>query len=533
LTSVEQSLVEYVGRGQQLNLAAEGEAVDEAAMRLWGESRACRATVIRNILRGRLVADPDPHGLRLRGAKITGRLDLRNLITNVHLELADCLLEEGVLARDARLGSVVLTGCQLEHSTEPPLDCTRLTCSVLFLDGARIIGHANDGAVRLNGAYIGGPFNCMGAELDNDSGPALNADYMRVGQSMPLCRGFTATGSGDGGAVSLIGAHIGFLDCSGAKLHNDSGAALNAANLQVDQDVLLCDDFSVTGSGDGGAVNLIGAHIGGQLNCIGAKLHNGSGPALYADSLQVEQHMFLCDEFAATGGGEGVTVDLTDARVVGKFEFAPARLEHKVDSHRLAVDGLTYAGVPERISPEGWRELLRHGTPDYAAQPYQQLAAGYRGRGDDRQARQTLMAQRDDQLTRADTSRPERWWGWITKITLGYGYQPWRALLFLTAVVAVSCVLAVTLGAHGALAQTSTKATPDRSCTVVQQVSVGLELNLPAGTSEAVQVNCNLSKDSASATAAWLTAIGWVLRLLAWVFAALFIAGFTSAVRKT
>jgi hypothetical protein len=39
--------------------------------------------------------------------------------------------------------------------------------------------------------------------------------------------------------------------------------------------------------------------------------------------------------------------------------------------------------------------------------------------------------------------------------------------------------------------------------------------------------------DSASATAAWLNAAGWVLRLAAWVFAALFIAGFTTAVRKT
>jgi hypothetical protein len=29
--------------------------------------------VIRDILRGRLAADPDPHGLRLRGVRITGR----------------------------------------------------------------------------------------------------------------------------------------------------------------------------------------------------------------------------------------------------------------------------------------------------------------------------------------------------------------------------------------------------------------------------------------------------------------------------
>ena len=142
------------------------------------------------------------------------------------------------------------------------------------------------------------------------------------------------------------------------------------------------------------------------------------------------------------------------------------------------------------------------------------------------------MAQRDDQLARAHTRWPERLWGWITKKTLGYGYQPWRALLFLVAVVMVSCVLAWSLGSHGALAQTSETATPGRSCTVVQQVSVGLDLNLPVGTTMA-RSDCDLTTDSASATAAWLTTVGWVLRVLAWVFAALFIAGFTSAVRKT
>lgn len=96
----------------------------------------------------------------------------------------------------------------------------------------------------------------------------------------------------------------------------------------------------------------------------------------------------------------------------------------------------------------------------------------------------------------------------------------------------VSCTLAVVLGAHGALAQTSKTATPGRSCTVIQQVSVGLDLNLPVGTSVA-RASCDLTTDPASTTGAWLTALGWVLRVLAWVFAALFIAGFTGAVRKT
>jgi len=590
LSPLEQSLVEHVGRGELLDLAADGEVVDEAAMRSWGDSRTCRASVIRDILRGRLAADPDPHGLRLRGVRITGRLDLENLVTDVSLELKDCLLEEGLNGRDARLAVVVLAGCQIEHPGEPPLDLARVTCSVLGLDRARVNGHTDTdvGAVNLLGAHIGGNLVCDGAQLRNDSAPALLADGLRLGRDMFLRDRFTATGAGEGGAVRLTGAHIGgSLLFNGATLRNDSGPALVAYGLQVGQSVFLRSGFTATGAGERGAVRLPGARIGGSLECDGAQLRNDSGPALYADRLQVDQSMFvrygftatgssgygtvylvgahigghldctkadlrndcgpalaayslqvgqgmyLGGEFTATGAGEGVAVDLTDAQAGGKFVFAPARLAHKSDPHqRLAVDGLTYAGVPDTELAEGWLELLRDGTPCYAAQPYQQLAAGYRARGDDRQARQTLMAQRDDQLARTGTRWPERLWGRITKVTLGYGYQPWRALLFLAAVVLASCVLAVALGAHGALAQTNKTATPGQPCPLIQQVSVGLDLNLPVGTSLA-RAGCDLTKNAASATAAWLSAVGWVLQLLAWVFAALFIAGFTSAVRKT
>ena len=696
LTPVEKSLVEHVYRGEWLDLTASGEVADEAAMRSWGDDRTCRAAVIRDILRGRLAPDPDPHGLRLRGARISGQLDLESLSTDVNLELRDCLLEDGVLARDARLAWVGLAGCRAEKSSGPPLDAVRLTCSGLDLTRARIIGHAelgavrllgariggdlgcsgaelaNDsgpalfadglqvdqgmaltdgftatgsgelGAVRLNGAHIGGILDCSGvklrndsgpalaagrlqvdqslhlrsgftatgsgergavhllgahiggqldcsnaklrndsgpalaadglradedlylrggfaaigsgelgavrllgariggqldcsdAELRNDSGPALTADGLRVDQDMFLTGGFTATGSGERGAVRLLGAHIGGqLDCSDAKLRNDSGPALTANGLRVDQGMFLTGGFTATGSGERGAVRLLGAHIGGQLDCSGTELRNDSGPALAADGLQVDQSLLLGGGFTATGGGADVALALTGARVAGTLYFDPVRLEHVADPHwRLELDGLTYPGVPKQISARGWLDLLRDGTPIYAAQPYQQLAAGYRALGDERQAREILMAQRDDELARGDTRWTERLWARITKITLGYGYQPWRALLFLVAVVVASCVLAVVLGAHGALAQTKMTATPGRSCTVMQQVSVGLDLNLPVGTSLA-RADCDLTTHSASVTAAWLSAAGWVLRLAAWVFAALFIAGFTTAVRKT
>ena len=301
LTSVELSLVEHVGRGEWLDLAADDEAIDEAAMRSWGQARTCRATVIREILRGRLAADPDPHGLRLRGARITGRLDLANLTTKVNFELHDCLLEEGIDAADAQLATVGLSGCRLEHPTEPPLDADRLTCNMLILIKATIIGHAESGVVLLRGAHIG-LLHCGGARLGNDCGPGLRGDGLQVSRGMYLRREFTAGGTGQAGTVRLTGAHIGgSLECDGASLRNDSGPAVLADDLQVDRDVFLREGFTAASSGDDGAVCLAGARVGGSLVCDGASLRNDSGPALFADGLQVGLDM-LCDRLRADGG---------------------------------------------------------------------------------------------------------------------------------------------------------------------------------------------------------------------------------------
>src|SRR5690348_6914991 len=137
-------------------------------MRLWGKSRTCQASVLRDILLGRLAADPDPHGLRLRGARIVGQLDLENLVTDIWLELEDCLLEKGVVARDARLPGLLLTGCQIEHRAESPLDGDGLTCGLLTLTGSTVISHARRGAVSLLAARITGRLDCTGMDVSND-----------------------------------------------------------------------------------------------------------------------------------------------------------------------------------------------------------------------------------------------------------------------------------------------------------------------------------------------------------------------------
>jgi hypothetical protein len=49
----------------------------EEQMGAWGADRTVRASVIRDILRGKLAVDSDPRGVNLRGAKVDGHLDLR------------------------------------------------------------------------------------------------------------------------------------------------------------------------------------------------------------------------------------------------------------------------------------------------------------------------------------------------------------------------------------------------------------------------------------------------------------------------
>ncbi|HEU5472730.1 MAG TPA: hypothetical protein VFV67_18945 [Actinophytocola sp.] len=581
LEPVERMLVEHVERGELLDLAGDAP-VDEAVMRTWGQSRTVSAAVIRDIVRGRLAPDPDPHGLRLRGARISGRIDLENITSTVGVALYNCLLEEGMIARDATLAGLVLTGCLLEHPTEPALDADRLTTTVLNLASVIATAHNARGAITVSGAHLGG-LTCRAARLRNDSGPAVDAGHLRVVQSMRLSR-LEAIGAGELGAVRLLGAHLGQLNCGTARLRNGSGPALLADSLRVDLSLLLRRGFEAIGAGELGAVRLLDAHLG-QLECDGANLRNGSGPALFADRLHVDRSVFLRDGFeaigagelgavrlpaahlghldfraarvrndsgpavtagqlrielsllfrggfAAIGGGDNVAVDLTGVQVGGLLELDPAAIEHSSDPiARLAVDGMVYTGLPRGVGPGGWLTLVRAGTRTYAAQPYQQLAAAHRAAGDDGQARRVLRLQRHDQIwRRALTGRAARAWARFTGVTLGYGYQPWRALIGLLTVVIAAVLLAVHLGAHGGLTQVHNPPSPTpMGCTVVDRIGVGLDLGTPLITTGA-KARCEATN---TPTGQILTVTGWVLRLLAWAFATLFIVGFTSAVRKT
>jgi hypothetical protein len=96
--------------------------------------------------------------------------------------------------------------------------------------------------------------------------------------------------------------------------------------------------------------------------------------------------------------------------------------------------------------------------------------------------------------------------------------------LVLVAIVGIGLTLA--LGTKGAVAHPEKASEP---CAVVQQVAVGLELSIPLLKIDARQ-QCNLTTTRAGQ---FLTVTGWVLQLLGWAFATLFVAGFTGAVRRS
>lgn len=371
--------------------------------------------------------------------------------------------------------------------------------------------------------------SASGAKVTNDSGTALAGDGIQVDGGMFLRGGFT--GTGELGAVRLLGAHISHhLDATGTTISNNSGPALLADGLQVDGDLYLRHDFTATGTGEPGAVGLGGAHISGEMVASGAKSTNHSGPALNAGRLRVDGDLVLRDGFTATGGSNGDAVRLSAAHVGGlKIDLSGI---HNLGGGPggLRVDGLVYTGLPVGPTVAEWLAVLAHRTPGYAAQPYRQLADATRAAGHDGDTRKILIAQRRDQLNRrAVTARSERAWARFTGVVLGFGYQPWRALLWLLAVVAIAIALTIIGGNHGGLAHTERTGSAGTPCTTVERVGVGIDLGLPLIKTTA-RDTCTTTTTPAGRT---ITATGWALQLAAWALATLFIAGFTGAVRKT
>jgi hypothetical protein len=525
----EQALLDHAVAGTRLDLAGDGR-VDHESMNEWGPARTVRAAVLRQLL----VEPQRPvhsKGVRLRGARISGRLDLESATVRCPLLLEDCYLDgpESVVLDYATVHLIVLSRCRVVGG---------LTADLLVVTkGLDLGGSAFEGVVRLLGAEITGQLSFRGAKLTGTDveGNALVGDGMKVGSNVLLDQGFSAAG-----AVRLPNAEItGPLSCSGAKLTgiDDYGNALVGDLMRVSGSVFLDKGFSAAG-----AVSVAGAAIGGSLSLDGAEL--AKPIAVQASGVRIGGQLAWAPRWPVQG-----LVDLERAAMHRLDDDWSLPDAHWPPAGQLRLAGFTYDGLGGEHKAS-WRQRLdwirrSHTTATattptaFAAQPYEQLAQVYRQAGQETEARQVAIARRSDLRRYASLTRTQKLGNWLLDKTIRHGYQPLRTIGLLVAVYAA--VLLVFWGAqHDDSVIVPAKDT--KTITPVptaQHCSPAYPCFYPAGYAVDVVVSIvNLGQAEhwrPDGHAAWGSAclgVAWVATGLGWAFTTLAVAGYTGLVRK-
>lgn len=115
--------------------------------------------------------------------------------------------------------------------------------------------------------------------------------------------------------ISIVGAQIGGdLNCEGASL-SGKGDVLIADDLRAKGGVFLRNGFSSSGT-----IRLIGAEIGGDLSCSTAKL-TSTGTALEADRARVSGNVHLRSNFSSSG-----MIRFRSAEIAGDVDLSTATL---------------------------------------------------------------------------------------------------------------------------------------------------------------------------------------------------------------
>jgi hypothetical protein len=305
LTEPERLLWAAFPRGAWVDVRTGDAGSDDlASASSWGQDRVVRAEVIQSLLLGGGDTEPGhAPAVRLRGARVVGRLDLMGATTPYPLVCERCMFDEELRFVEASTKTV-----RIVESRLPALNGTRMrldgilnmwrseVAGVLRLDEARLTGQ-----LCLREAVIG---PAGGAEAVAASGLAVEGDAELAG--------LTARGS----VVLDIASVSGSLDLSRARISCPGGRAL----------VL---DRAVIGRFDGrnsvvtGAVRMHNTRVDASLLLTGATLDNPAGTALDAGGLSVGGGLFLNDGFASAG-----QVRLVGSRLAANFTLSASVLSN-------------------------------------------------------------------------------------------------------------------------------------------------------------------------------------------------------------
>ncbi|MBM7771015.1 hypothetical protein JOD54_001219 [Actinokineospora baliensis] len=176
----------------------------------------------------------------------------------------------------------------------------------------------------LRDCLIAGGISCRHARLGEiDLGDSrlagLRAEGLHTDGNLFL-RDIVIDTRGLAGAVNLIDAHIGGqLLLERATITNATGPAVQAFAMRVDSTAVLT-GARLTGAGQVGAVRMRAARIGGELGLDDASVTNSSGPAVDLEASHVGGHVFL-RKATMMGSGEAAAVRMMAATLGGGLEL--------------------------------------------------------------------------------------------------------------------------------------------------------------------------------------------------------------------
>lgn len=301
-------------------------------------------------------------------------------------------------------------------------------------------------AIRLVGARITGRLDVMAAEISHalvlsrcwlDHAPRFVEATTRTirisdchlpgfdGNRMHTDGILDLQGCVIGKAIRLDRAHVvGPLRLRGVVAGEGIGEAIAGTGLIVDGDMECDGGFTARGQ-----VTLHGARIAGQLTFRDAVL-TGTPVSLHLRRLQADE---LCLRTAQPITG---AIWLAPARV-GTLDDDPA-----VWPAEIWLSGFTYDVIRDpagRVPVSERLDWVSRGPFGYQPRPYEQLADYYRRAGHDVQVRHVLLAkQRHERTT---LSAPRRAVGRLLDATVGYGYRPWLAALWLALLLTAGTIV--------------------------------------------------------------------------------------------
>ncbi|ARJ65333.1 hypothetical protein WV31_06540 [Magnetospirillum sp. ME-1] len=311
---------------------------------------------------------------------------------------------------------------------------------------------------------------------------------------------------------------LGFYDCPLI-------GGIEGGDFKVDNSLFL------RGSTIKGRVFLIGAKIGGDLDCVGVTLDGGRGGAFEGEHLEIKDGMFLRDGFSAKG-----VVNLSHARIGVLVDEAACWPD-------LILSGMTYDSIgPE--SPQTAEDRLRwlgrrKNTDKFDPQPYEHLAKVLKATGHDGEARKILVAKENERLRKGEMGWLHRLlWAMYGAIS-GYGYRRFRPLIWMAVIIALGGGVFHWAKGEGVMVPAKERVyiwMADKK--VHQPPSQYPRLNPLIYSADLFLPFVDLAQDSywmpssVGKWGRWVTFYMWGHIAMGWIVSALFVAGVTGLVKR-